>query len=169
LKEPPRERKGFEIRHTAYEIRERTRVWTAVRKGSGLAVDERTDLSKGGNDDVIVTDVRRKGEKITRIVNIYDQNDTQSRERPARKLRWQQIILQGCTVLTGDFNAHSTQWDLRCTAQRDAVFWEDIIDQNGLDIGNDDSATDYWKREDLKGKSTNWKMDHTSREPCHWF
>jgi hypothetical protein len=57
--EPPRERKGFEIRHTAYEIRKRKRVWMAVRKGSGLAVDERTDLSNGGNDDVIVTDVRR--------------------------------------------------------------------------------------------------------------
>jgi hypothetical protein len=57
LQDPPRERKGFEIRHTAYEIRKRKRVWMAVRKGSGLAVDERIYLSKGGNDDVIVTDV----------------------------------------------------------------------------------------------------------------
>ena len=48
------------------------RVWTAIRKGSGLVVDEQTDLSREANDDVIATDVRRRGEKITRIVNIYD-------------------------------------------------------------------------------------------------
>jgi endonuclease/exonuclease/phosphatase family metal-dependent hydrolase len=153
LQEPPRERKGFEIMHKADERRKRKRVWMAVRKGSGLAVDERTDLSKGGNDDVIVTDVRRRGEKVTRIVNIYDQKDTQSRERPARKLRWQRIIRQGCTVLAGDLNAHSKRWDPRCTEQRDAVFLEDILDENGLEIGNDDRATHYWKREDLEGKS----------------
>jgi len=43
-------------------------------------VDERTVSSRGANDDVIVTDVRRRGENITRIVNIYDQRETQSGE-----------------------------------------------------------------------------------------
>ena len=88
LQEPPRERRGFEINHTAYEIRKRKRVWTAVRKGSSLAVDERTDLNRGATDDVTVTDIRRREEKVTRIVNVYDQKDTQSGERPARKLNW---------------------------------------------------------------------------------
>jgi hypothetical protein len=46
------------------------------------------DMRKGANDDVIVTDVRTRGEKVTRIVNIYDQKDMQLGERPARKLRW---------------------------------------------------------------------------------
>jgi hypothetical protein len=41
-------------------------------------VDERTGLNKGAKDDVIVTDVRRRVETITRIVNVYDQKDTQS-------------------------------------------------------------------------------------------
>jgi len=44
-------------------------------------VDERTDLSRGANDDVIATDVRRRGDKITRIFHIHDQNDTRSGER----------------------------------------------------------------------------------------
>ena len=70
LEEPPRERGGIGISHSAYEIRKRKRVWTAIRKGSGLVVDEWTDLSRGANNDVIVTDVRRRGEKITRIVSI---------------------------------------------------------------------------------------------------
>ena len=56
----------------------------AMRKGSGLVVDERTDLSRGANEDVISTDVRRRGENITRIVNVSDQRDGQSGERPAQ-------------------------------------------------------------------------------------
>jgi hypothetical protein len=99
LQEPPRERGNIGISHSAYEIRERKRVWTAIRRGSGLVVDERTDLSRGANDDVIATDVRRRGEKITRIVNVYDQRDGQSGERPAQKLTWQRVIRQGGTVL----------------------------------------------------------------------
>jgi len=153
LQEPPSERQGFEIRHTAYGMRKRKRVWMAVRKGTGFAVDERLDLSEGDNDDVIVTGVRRRGEKVPIIVNIHDQKDTQSRERPARKLRWQRIIRQGCTMLAGSFNGHSTLWDPRCTKPRDDIFWKDIIDENGLEIGNDDRATHYWTRGDFEGES----------------
>jgi len=59
LQEPPGEKGRIGITHPAYEISKQTRVWTAVRKGSGLATDEWTDLSRGANDDVMVTDVRR--------------------------------------------------------------------------------------------------------------
>jgi hypothetical protein len=38
-----------------------------------LVVDERTDLSRGAKDGVLATDFRRRGEKITRIFNIYDE------------------------------------------------------------------------------------------------
>jgi len=82
-------------------------VWTAIRKGIGLVVDERTDLSRGANDNVIVTDVTRRGEKIPRIVNVYDQRDTLSGQRQAQKVNWQSVIGQGGTVLLGDSNAHS--------------------------------------------------------------
>jgi endonuclease/exonuclease/phosphatase family metal-dependent hydrolase len=133
LQEPPRERGGCGISHSAYEIRKRKRVWTAIRKGSSLVVDERTDLSRGVRNDVIVTYVRKRGEKITRIVNVYDQRDMQSGERQAQRVNWQSVIRQGRTVLAGDFNAHSSQWDPRCRAQRNAAFWEGVIDENGLE------------------------------------
>jgi len=68
--EPPRERGEIGISHSAYEMRKRKIVWMAIRKGSGLVVDKRTYLSRGANDDVIATDVRRRGNKSTRIVNI---------------------------------------------------------------------------------------------------
>jgi hypothetical protein len=86
----------------------------AIRRGSGLVVDEQTDLSRGANEDVIATDIRRRGERITRIVNIYDQKNMHSGERPAQKLDWQRVFGQGSTVLAGDFNAHSIRWDPRC-------------------------------------------------------
>jgi hypothetical protein len=37
--------------------------------------------------------------------------------------------------------------------QRDAAFWEDVIDENGLEIGNDDEATQRWTREGHEGES----------------
>jgi len=153
FREPPRERGEIGISHSAYEIRTRKRVSMSIRKGSGLVVDERTDLRRGANDDVIGTEVTRRGEKITRIVNIYDQKDARSGERPARKLHWQRVIRQGGTVLAGDFNDHSIRWDARCQVQRDAAFWEGVIDENGLEIGNDGWATNHWTREDQEGES----------------
>jgi len=81
LQEPPRESGDIGISHLAYEIRNRKRVWRVIQQGSGLVVDEQTDLSRGANDNVIAPDVRRRGAKIMRIVDVYDQKNAQSGER----------------------------------------------------------------------------------------
>jgi hypothetical protein len=127
-----------------------------VDKGSSLATDEQTDLSRGANDDVIVTDVKRRTEKMTRVINIYDQTDLRTREREARKINWSRIIRQrgGGTILAGDFNAHSRGWDPRCKEQYDATFWEEIIDEHGLEIGNDNQPTHHWARNGEEGELT---------------
>jgi len=153
LQEPPREIGGSVISHSQFEIRKTKRVWTAIQRGSGLVVDERTDSSRGANNYVIVPDVRKRGEKITRIVNVYDPRDTQSGESQAQEVNWERVILQGRTVLAGDLNAHSSRWDLRCHAQQNATFWEGVIDENGLEIGNDGRSTHCWTRADHEGKS----------------
>jgi len=95
-------------------------------------VDEGTDLSREANDDVIVTDVRTRDEKIPRIVNVYDQRDMQLGERTAQTVNWQRVSRQGGTHLAGDCNADSSRWDPRCRAQRDAASWEVVIDGNGF-------------------------------------
>jgi len=101
----------------------------AIRRGSGFVVDDRMDLSRNANEDVIATDLSRRGESIPRIVNIYDQKNTHCGERPTQMLDWPRVIRQGSTVLGGDFNAYSIRWDPRCQVQRDAVFWEKVIDE----------------------------------------
>jgi hypothetical protein len=155
LQEPPREREGVGISHPAYDIRKRKRVRTVVRKRSSFATNERTDLSKNALGDVIVVDINRRGEKMTRIVNIYDQKEGETGERQVRKLNWQRIIRQGGggTVLAGDFNARSQRRDPRCTEGRDVTYWEEIIDEDGLVIGNDHRPTHYWTRHDSMGES----------------
>ena len=114
LQEPPRERGGSRISHSAYQIMNRTRVWTAIRKGSRLVGDEHRDVSTGANNNIIVSDVRAREDKITRIVHVYNQKDRQSGGRPALKLNRQRVIRQGGTVIPGHFNAHSSRWDSRC-------------------------------------------------------
>jgi len=38
--------------------------------------------------------------------------------------------------------------------QRNAVFWEDVIDENGLETRNDDGeATHHWTRQGHEGES----------------
>jgi hypothetical protein len=59
LQEPPRQREGSGISHPAYDIPKRKRVWMAVRQGSGLTLNERTDLSRNAGDNIIVVDIKK--------------------------------------------------------------------------------------------------------------
>jgi len=101
----------------------------------------------------MVVDIKRRGEKIIRIVNIHVERTREPRDRPARRLSWQEIIRHGGggTVLAGDFNAHSQRCDPRCTERRDAAYWDDITDEHGLVLGNDDRPTHNWTRNESEG------------------
>jgi len=154
LQEPPKE-SSVGISHPAYNIRKRKRVWAAVRMGSGIATNKRTDLNKNRLGDLIVVDIKTRGEKMAMTLNIYDLGEGETGEIPLRRLNWQRIIRQGgcSTVLAGDFNDHSQRWDPRCTERRDATYWEEIIHEHGLVIGNDNRPTHYWMRHDSMGES----------------
>jgi len=73
LQEPPRERAGSGISHSAYDHGKRMRVWTAILKGSGPSTNKQIDLSQNTRNEVIVVDIQRRGEKLIRMVKIYDQ------------------------------------------------------------------------------------------------
>jgi len=152
LQKPQRAKTGFAICRAAYKITKRNRIWTAIQEGSDLEVDERSDLCSRANNDVNVAVLMLTGEKIMRWVMIYDQTDMQSGERQAGKLDSQSVIWPCRTVLKGDFNAHSGRWDLRCHMQHHVIFWEEAIDKDWLEIGNNGWSTHYWTREDHQGK-----------------
>ena len=40
-----------------------------------------------------------------------------------------------------------------CRVQWNAAFWEEVFDENGLEVGNDGRPTRYWAREDQEGES----------------
>jgi len=56
--------------------------------------------------------------------------------------------------MAGDMNAHSRRWDPKCREQRDATLWDEIIDEYGLEIRNDDHPTHHCARSGEEGKST---------------
>jgi len=92
---------------------------------------------------------------MTRMINIYDQTDLQTSESHPRKIDWHHIIWHGGgTILAGDMNAHSCRWDPRCKQQHDATFWEEILDEYGLQIGNDGRPTHHPRRNGAQGEST---------------
>jgi hypothetical protein len=70
LLDQPRGRESFGVSHPAYDIRTTKRVWTAVHTCSSFATNEQTDLSRNALGDVIVFDIKSRGEKITRIIII---------------------------------------------------------------------------------------------------
>jgi hypothetical protein len=156
LQEPAGGKGRIVISPPAYQIINRKRVWTAVRKQSVLATDERTELSTGANEDVVVTDGIRRGETIRRIINVYDQCDIQTGERGARKQNWHSAIqVGGGTIIVDNMNTYSRRWNPRCREQHNATFWEAIIDEHGLEIGNDDDRpTNHRARNGEEGEST---------------
>jgi hypothetical protein len=55
-------------------------------------------------------------------------------------------------VLIGEFNANSQCWAPRCTEKRAAAYWEEIIHDHRLVIGNFDQPTYHLKRNDSEGE-----------------
>jgi len=103
-----------------------------------------------------------------RIVNMYYQRDTQSAARLTRKLHWQRVMRQRTTDLAGDFNAPSSRWDPRCQVQWNDALCAEVIDKNGLEVGNDGQPTHYWTREDHDGESV-IGLTLANRPITKWF
>jgi len=66
-----------------------------VRKGSGFTTNERNDLRWKAGNDVMIVDIKRRGEIMIIIGNIDNQRGREPGDRPARRLDWQKIIRLG--------------------------------------------------------------------------
>jgi hypothetical protein len=74
------------------------------------------------------------------IGNIYDQ--WRDRTRPAQRANWSAIARSERVRIAGDINAHSRAlWNRRAKGRRNAVFWEEMIEQEELMVWNTEDAT----------------------------
>jgi len=104
--------------------------------GSNLATDKQTNHSRGRLNNVIVTNVRTRGAKMSRIDNIQDQNDERIGAILARMIHWQTVLYEG----------ESTGWNLAAMSGQDKAaaekLWKQLegkrADQGNENIGNEE-------------------------------
>jgi hypothetical protein len=125
LNEPRREWGGVGI-----HIHKKKKFLVSDTDGSGLLIEMQTDLTRGANDNVTVIDVRRRVEKITRIVCSYDHRDGQFGDRQAHEEYCQGVIRLTGTIPIRVFNVYSRLLDLKCRVQLNAAIWVELIHQN---------------------------------------
>jgi len=78
VQEPPGEKARVEVNHLADNMGKRNRVCNMVRACRSLPTDVWSRLRRGSNDNVTVLNVNRRGEMITKFINVYDQHNVQT-------------------------------------------------------------------------------------------
>ena len=79
---------------------------------------------------------------MLRVVNAYLQKKGRTgADRPAERTLWDDIFSEDSCILAGDFNAHSTMWNPRCTQRRNAAFLKELIRDSDFQVLNNDQAT----------------------------
>lgn len=143
--------------HPAYDLRFSTvgqirqqRVALGIKKdvGGRLMAETRSDLVDHPYIQVVDVwelDIHKKKKRRTRIVNVYDnwvgrgqlwQGEAEEKRRAIQDVDWEKVI-EGRTVLVGDFNAHSVYWNPDCTRRERAEDLEALIDKYELIVNND--------------------------------
>jgi hypothetical protein len=67
------------------QIKKKNKSMTTIQRGSFQVVHDQMALRRAANNDLMATDVRMIWEMIMRIIDLYDQRDTQFREGLAWK------------------------------------------------------------------------------------
>lgn len=133
----------FWIRHASWELYSPPvvngvgpRVAIFLNKFSKYRLDYRLDVLDDRDGQVIdVRRDRRKGEKCPtsfRIINVYNSHDA---DRIVDRIDWT-TILTDRTIMAGDFNAHSPEWDPECEERRRAGGVEGLIRDFHLRVEN---------------------------------
>lgn len=131
---------GFQIRWPECAKRE-TRVALAIRNDAldRYVFEERTDLVDSPHIqclDVWETVNRRKARR-TRLVNVYNKARVQGGGYTMDHVDVSRLI-EGRTILAGDFNARSPLWDPWVAGRQNAGMVERLIEKRELIINNND-------------------------------
>jgi hypothetical protein len=134
---------GFQIRWPECAKRE-TRVALAIRVDvlDRYVFEERTDLINSPYVqclDVWETRHRRKVRR-TRLINIYNKARMEDGGYAIDRIDLSRLI-EGRTILAGDFNARSPMWDPWTNSRYNASTTEQLVERHGLVLNNNDQPT----------------------------
>lgn len=139
---------GFQIRWPEC-TKSATRVALAIRNDvlDQCVFEEKTDLVSSPYVqclDVWETERRRKVRR-TRLVNIYNRAHMDGGGYAMDSMNWRRVI-EGRTILAGDFDARSPAWDPWVERRCNAGPTEQLIEEHGLIINNNDQQTRHGKK-----------------------
>lgn len=147
--------KRHTISHPSYQLRWPECEKKDIRMALAIRVDaldmyvfeERTDLIDHPCVqclDVWETHERQKVWK-TKIIDIYNSARTEASGYAISRIDFRRLI-QGRTILAGDFSVRSRLWDPREVGHHNASATEDLIDKHALVVNNDDQPTRYGRK-----------------------
>jgi ribonuclease HI len=176
--------KKYVISHPGYQIRWPECEKKDIRVALAIRVDvldryifeERTDLINSPYIqclDIWETQHRRKV-RCTRLINIYNKARMEEGGYTIDRINLSRLI-EGRTILAGDFNARSPAWDPWAESRRNAGTTEQLIERHGLILNNNDQPTrrgrDCQSIIDLTLSTSNvghlemWEMDENLATP----
>lgn len=163
---------GFQLRYPECAKRD-VRVALAIRNDAldRYVFEERTDLVNSPHVqclDIWETTNRRKTRR-TRLINIYNKARVEGGGYTIDHLDWRPLI-EGRTILAGDFNARSPTWDRWIVGRQNAGTTERLIERHDLIVNNNDhqatrrgknckSVIDLTLSSRKVGALTTWEID----------
>ena len=141
---------AYDFRFSTVGERRQQRVAIGIKKdlGGRIMAETRSDLVDHPYIQVVDVwelDIHKKKKRRTRLVNIYDnwvgrgqlwQGEAEEKRRAIQDVDWETVI-EGRTILMGDFNAHSIYWNPECRRRERAETLEALIDKYELIVNND--------------------------------
>ncbi|KHN93671.1 Endonuclease/exonuclease/phosphatase [Metarhizium album ARSEF 1941] len=163
---------GFQLRYPEC-AKQDARVALAIRNDAldRYVFEERTDLVNSPHVqclDIWETTNRRKTRR-TRLINIYNKARVEGGGYTIDHLDWRPLI-EGRTILAGDFNARSPKWDRWIVGRQNAGTTERLIERHDLIVNNNDhqatrrgknckSVIDLTLSSRKVGALTTWEID----------
>lgn len=150
LLQEPYAGKKHTISHPSYQLRWPECAKKDIRVALAIRIDvldtyvfeERTDLIEHPCVQCLDVWETRERQKVrrTRIINIYNRARVEGGGYAINRIDLGQLI-QGRTILAGDFNARSPLWDPWVEGRHNAGVTEGLIDKHALVVNNDDQPT----------------------------
>jgi len=117
------------------------KCWIVINQASRCRVTELKELTEQCGNHVQVVEVVPPGGEAIIIANVYDRHEGREGNRPVQRAAWTKIARHRRVIVAGDMNAHSKMWNPMATRNRNHIFWEQLIENEGLFVWNTEEAT----------------------------